>query len=181
MSSSTLYKINNNNKFLYESDFNNSWLFAPKVLSILSKKYLNKEFSFFDETISKIWEKRNEFTNDEKIVYYIASQIFFRFKDKQEVINSLITFRDSADEEYTLKERINEMLKALETLEDCKIFCFKNTSCDDSIENIFDDLENLGKIYVATIFPNRFIISSDLEITTINELDKALVKEPEKI
>ena len=166
MSYSSLYGIKKDYTGEIISEYSNSWLFSPIVMSVLPDKYLPYEittpYGFKKSIISgmdggDLWRKTNQKINNcentpDRICWEMSNQQIFFTKDnkciadniRQFVLNNSTYDKSTEDgvsplERDHIIERFNEIAKDIETLDENEypFFVFKNTSCDDGVERWF--------------------------------------------
>lgn len=178
--------------FAYEvEEFDNSWLYAPMLWTVLTRKYC------FGERILNIMSgshmnRLNNIMNNTKctcdqICWELSLQQIFSTKDKQVVANAIrecIKVNASIKNEYAddtgilqtphIVERWEEIAKSIEELdeEEYPYFIFKTNSIDDGVWKWFgEDGEESLKDYMEEGFP-EFVMIKDGKITGwIDHLD----------
>lgn len=151
MSYSSIWVINNktNGKEYYTYD--NSFLFSPAIWNIIVEKYLNIKNGATDIVLNRnnIFNKTNKIMNESKnivdrIAWEVSNQEMFFVKDKNIISSAIKDFlyknkKYSEDFNNSVFERFNIISEDILSLSSKRYpyFIFKNTSCDDSVENIF--------------------------------------------
>lgn len=165
MSKSSMYIVNNKYDVAYIEEFKNSWLFSPIIWSVLCSKYLDNKYDQYGYPRCiigldgvKVWNELNEKMNIsnniiDKICWELSNQAAFFVKNKNDVAKAIRrfctennTYKHKNDDEYPILdkhydhilERFEEVATIIENISDNN-FCFihKNTSVDDSVENLF--------------------------------------------
>lgn len=160
MSQSFLYSINKDYFAAKIIPFDNAWLFSPMVWECLCNKYLpkiellNGEFvtaSFLGIDGVRNWNVINKIMNaseqqEIRIVWELSNQNFFCTKDKECVASAVENFLNifPADDKGAqwkphITNRFADIAKEIRSLneDETPYFVFKNSSCDDSIMNLF--------------------------------------------
>lgn len=156
MSYSSLWEIDKDFNGEGVADFKNSWLFTPVIWSVLTEKYLHKEFrisqfgKYFKELNNKL---NNSPITSDRVCWELSGQSLFFAKDKELVADAIEqfvkdndTFDVNEDGIAALKmehiqERFHEIAESIRSC-DKEYFVFKNTSVDDEVEKWFYDYEN---------------------------------------
>lgn len=172
-------------------DFDNSWLFAPMLWTVLTRKYCFGE-RILNTMSGSHMNRLNNIMNNTKctcdqICWELSLQQIFSTKDKQVVANAIrecIKVNGSIKNEYAddtgilqtphIVERWEEIAKSIEELdeEEYPYFIFKNNSIDDSVWQWFgtEGTQSLNE-YKNGGFP-EFVIIKDGKVTGwINHLD----------
>lgn len=164
MSYSSLYGITGGYNGERIKKYENSWLFFPIIFGILPDKYIPKEietpYGYKKGIIgpygSDIWGKTNEKikhcqNTPDRICWEMSNQQIFFTKDRKCIADSIRKFAEqnkeydrSRDgicplEQEHIIERFHEIAEDIENLDETEYpyFVFKNSSCDDSVENWF--------------------------------------------
>ena len=164
MSYSSLYGITGGYNGERIKKYENSWLFSPIIFGILPDKYIPKEiettYGYKKGIIgpygSDIWGKTNEKikhcqNTPDRICWEMSNQQIFFTKDMKCIADSIRKFAEqnkeydrSRDgicplEQEHIIERFHEIAEDIENLDETEYpyFVFKNSSCDDSVENWF--------------------------------------------
>ena len=178
--------------FAYEVDeFDNSWLYAPILWTVLTRKYcpgekiLNMMSGSHMNHLNRIM---NSTTNAcDQICWELSLQQIFSTKDKHIVANAIRECikvngsikNEDADDTGILQaphivERWEEIAKSIEEIneEEYPYFIFKTNSIDDSVWQWFgEDGEESLKDYAEDGFP-EFVIIKDRKVTGwINHLN----------
>lgn len=176
----------------YEVDeFANSWLFAPMLWTLLTRKYFPKDVDTFILS-GRHMDKLNQLMNStpttfEQICWELSLQQIFSTKDKHVVAHAIrecIKVNDSIKNEDTddtgilqtphIVERWEEIAKSIEELdeEEYPYFIFKTNSIDDSAWQWFGvEGDQSLKDYKKSGFP-EFVLIKDGKVTGwINHLD----------
>jgi len=145
------------------TEYGNSWLFSPIAWDVLLDKYLNDEiqtpYGYKKNLItggSELFRSLNVKVNNcndlfDRIVWELSNQQIFFVKDKRIVAEGIRKFlktntkHDKDNEGISplelehIKNRWLEIAADIENLsDDYECFIFKNTSCDDGVENWFE-------------------------------------------
>lgn len=176
----------------YEVDeFDNSWLFAPMLWTVLTRKYCFGE-RILNTMSGSHMNRLNNIMNNTKctcdqICWELSLQQIFSTKDKHIVANAIrecIKVNVSIKNEYAddtgilqtphIVERWEEIAKSIEELdeEEYPYFIFKNNSIDDGVWQWFgtEGTQSL-KEYKNCGFP-EFVIIKDGKVTGwIDHLD----------
>lgn len=166
MSSSSLWVMDKNYNGNEVTEFRNSWLFSPIIWGVLSDKYilglietpfgykksLISDGSLFNPLNNKINNCKN--TSD-RICWEMSNQQVFFTKDKHIIAQNIkdfvannSRFDKSREGTYPLMQehiiqRFNEIADEILGLDENETpyFVFKNTSCDDGVENWFSQYD----------------------------------------
>lgn len=164
MSYSSLYGITGRYHGKRIKEYKNSWLFSPVIYRVLPDKYIPEEIKtpygykkgIIGPNGSDVWVKTNEKINhcqntQDRICWEMANQQIFFTKDRKCIADSIRKFAGQ-NKEYDrtndgtcplgqehIIERFHEIAADIENLDETEYpyFVFKNTSCDDSVENWF--------------------------------------------
>ena len=173
MSCSSLWVMDKEYNGSVEAEFQNSWYFSPIVWDILLDKYMHDEIqtpygykkSFMSD--NSLFPKLNEIINNcncmpDRICWEMSNQQVFFTKDKDVIADNIRQFvklnkkYDKAiDGTYPLEldhiiSRFNDIADEIEKTDEnvSPYFIFKNTSCDDNVENWFSKYDEETEDYV---------------------------------
>jgi len=162
MSTSSLWVMDKNFNGSEILEFGNSWLFSPIIWGILSDKYIRglieTPFGYKKSLISdgSLFNPLNNKVNNcqntpDRVCWELSNQQVFFTNDKQIIAASIrrfaaqnVEFNKHTDGEYPLKQQhiieiFNEIADEILKLDENEYpyFIWKNTSCDDGVENWF--------------------------------------------
>lgn len=191
MSYSSLITIDKDFYAYEDAVFQNSWLYAPMLWTLLTRKYFPEDVNTLIISGSHI-DKLNQLMNStpttfEQICWELSLQQIFPTKDKQVVANAIrecikvnAKIKNSVEDEQGILqtphivERWEEIAKSIEELdeEEYPYFIFKTNSIDDSVWQWFGvEGDQSLKDYKKSGFP-EFVIIKDGKVTGwINHMD----------
>lgn len=134
-------------RFVYK----NSWLFTPVVCDILVKKYLGRDHSATEIMLGKnnAYQKTNQAINEsentaDRILWEMSMQQMFFVKDKETIFRAIGDFLTENRAFFrgvnpAIPKRLHKISVDIMSIpaDEYLYFILKNTSCDDSIENLF--------------------------------------------
>ena len=156
MSSSSLWIMDKEFKGEEIQEFSNSWCFSPIVLDILFKEYLhngvNVDKTFITESMfnRSVHGELNNLINcatnqEDRVLWELANQQVFFTKDKEFIAKAIKNFLQnhptlSLGLGQHIVERFVEVANEILNIDENEYpnFVFKNTSCDDGVENWFE-------------------------------------------
>jgi len=162
MSSSSLWVMDKDYNGQEVVEFQNSWLFSPIIWDVLLDKYLRNEiqtpYGYKKSIVTdiRLHPVLNEKVNNcgcmpDRVCWELSNQQVFFTKDKHVVASAIRKFVHmnnnydrTKDGRYPLKAenivaRFNAIADEIEKTDEnvSPYFIFKNTSCDDNVENWF--------------------------------------------
>lgn len=141
-------------------EYENSWLFAPVIWDILVKKYLGRDHGATEIMLGRNNTSRviNKMINTsdsttDRVLWELSQQQMFFAKDKEVVFGAIGDFLKKNKAFFnSINPKISERFRKIAgdimsvPSDEYPYFILKNTSCDDSIENLFGNQEKPVKL-----------------------------------
>lgn len=200
MSRSKMYGIRSDYTGTVLFEYPNSWLFSPNIWEMLPNKYIpdyiETPYGYKLMIIEphygpKVWSKTNEKVNNcdntpDRVCWELSNQNIFSTNDKDLIADSIIKFTEQniqyleASKPENIIKRFSEIASNIRSIDEKEYpyFVFKNTTCDDGVENWFEKYdEETGEYIECSMIQNSDHFLTEFVLFKDGKIDKFVSSE----